>query len=348
LGGLSPIPSAINLSNPVFTTNPPPQLTFPSPNLRTPYTLQYNLAVQRQVFKDWVVEAAYVGKLGRKLLEDISYNPAIYAPGATVANENSRVIYPGFGNITTMGTFANSEYNALQVRVQKRYSRGFLVQGAYAFSKSLDPFSGGTAASVTDTASTPNPFNEKGEWGLSDFYAKHTLSAAAIWDMPKFSDRNWLIREAAGGWNFSARFTARSGNPINVTTGADNALSGTPQQRPNLNGNPVLSTDRSTAEKLAEWFDPTVFSTPSAGTYGNLGRNALIGPGLKSTNAALLKNFPFSKREATYIQMRFEVFSVFNSPIFKNPTSTMGSSLGKITSTSGGDRQLQLAMKIVF
>jgi outer membrane receptor protein involved in Fe transport len=344
LRGLSPIPATINLNNPVFTTNPPPQLTFPSPNLRTPYTMQYNLTVQRQIARDLVLEAAYVGKLGRKLFTDISDNPAIYQPGATVANEYARAVYPGFGNLGMMGSFANSEYNALQVRVTKRLSQGFTIKGAYTYSKAMD----NSSSSIADTASIPNPFNLRGEWGLADFYAKHIASIAGIWNMPKLLQHNLFVREIAGGWNLSMQYTARTGNPINLVTGADNALSGTPQQRPNVNGNPALSGNRSQADKLAEWFDTSVFSTPAAGTYGNLGRNALIGPAMNSTNAAMMKNFPFSHREGVYAQFRLEVFSLFNTPIFKNPGNTMGSSFGKITSTSGGARQLQLAMKIVF
>jgi outer membrane receptor protein involved in Fe transport len=348
LRGLAPIPATVNLSNPVFTTNPPPQLTFPDPTMRTPYTMQFNLTVQRQVARDTVVEAAYVGKLGRKLLTDVNYNPAVWAPGATVANENSRVLYPGFGNLTTMGTFTNSEYHGLQVRATKRYSYNFMIQGTYTFSKSLDQFSGGTGASVTDTAASPNPFDLHDEWAPSDFYAKHIASAAVIWNLPRLARQNAFIRESAGGWNFSLRYTARSGNPINVVNGSDVALTGTPNQRPNVNGNPVLSTGRSTADKLAHWFDPTVFSLPSSGTYGDLGRNALIGPGLSSTNAALMKDFPFTHREGVRLQFRAEAFSLFNTPIFKNPTNTFGSSLGKITSTSGGDRHLQFALKLFF
>jgi hypothetical protein len=348
LRGLAPIPATVNLSNPVFTTNPPPQLTFPDPHMRTPYTMQYNLTVQRQVVKDTVIEAAYVGKLGRKLLDDINFNPAIYAPGATVANENSRVLYPGFGNVTMMGSFANSAYNALQTRVIKRYSRSFMIQGTFTWSKSMDIFSGGTGASVTDTAAAPNPFNLRNDWAPSDFYAKYIASAAGIWDMPKLLHHNVFLRESAGGWQLAVRYTARSGNPINVVTGADTALTGTPQQRASVNGNPVLTTDRSTAAQLAQWFDPSVFYSPASGTFGNLGRNALMGPGLTSTNAALLKDFPFTHREGVHLQFRAEAFSVFNTPIFKNPTATLGSSLGKITSTSGGDRHLQFALKLMF
>ena len=343
LRGIAPIPAAVNLSNPAFSTNPPPQLTFPNPNLATPYVQQYNVTLQRQVINNLVFEAAYVGKLGRKLLTSISNNPALYTPGATIANENSRVVYPGFGNITSMGTFGNSEYNALQIRVSKRYAQRFTVQGTYTFSKSMD----NSSSSVTDTAAIPNPFNLRNDWALSDFYAKHIGSFSAIYDLPSLTNRNVFLRETVGGWNVSARFTARSGTPVNVVAGADYALSGTPQQRPDVNGNPVLSTDRSLADKLSAWFNPAVYSKPAAGVYGDAGRNSVLGPGQSSTNAALLKNFPLSWREGMYVQFRAEAFSVFNTPIFGNPGNSLASNLGKITSASG-ERQLQFALKIVY
>jgi hypothetical protein len=343
LRGLPSLPSGVNLANPAFSTVPPPGLTFPSPTMRTPYTFQYNLTVQRQVLRDTVVEVAYVGKLGRKLLTDIGTNPAVFAPGATVANEDARRVYKGFGSLNTMGTFANSEYNALQFRANKRYARHLMVQGTYTFSKAMD----NSSSNVSDTASIPNPFNLKGEWGLADFYARHIASIAGTYELPKLANHNIFLREGAGGWNLSGRFTARSGQPINVVTGADNALTGTPQQRPNVNGDPLLSGSRTKAEQIAQWFNPAVFSLPAAGAFGNLGRNALIGPGQQSTNVAVLKNFPIAGRERMYLQFRTEAFSATNTPIFKNPTNTYGSSLGKITSASG-DRHLQFALKLVF
>ena len=85
--------------------------------------------------------------------------------------------------------------------------------------------------------------------------------------------------------------TARSGVPVNVVTGQDNALSGTPQQRPNVKGSPELPSDRPLQDKLAHWFDASVFSYPTAGAFGTTGRNVIIGPAQKSTSAALLKDF---------------------------------------------------------
>ena len=343
LRGLPALPTGVNLSNPVFTAVPPPSLTFPSQTLRTPYTFQYNLTVQRQVLRDTVLEVAYVGKLGRKLLTDLSTNPAMYSPTATVANEDSRRLYYGFGSLNQMGTFAVSEYNALQVRANKRFAKHFMVQGNYTFSKAMD----NSSSSVTDTAAIPQPFNLKSEWGPSDFYAKHIASIAGTYELPKLAHHNVFLREVLGNWNITGRMTARTGTPLNIVTGADNALTGTPKQRPNVNGDPVLSSDRSTAQKVAQWFDGSVFSVPAAQTYGNLGRNALIGPGQFALNAAVLKNFPLGFREGMYMQFRTEAFNATNTPSFSNPNTTLGSSLGKITSASG-DRRLQLALKLVF
>jgi hypothetical protein len=322
-----------------------PQLFFPDPRLRSPYTQQYNLTVQRQLVRDLMIEAAYVGKLGRKLLVGLSANPALYQPGLTPLQEtqttNARRIYPGFGDLQTTASVGNSEYNALQVQIVKRYSAHFLAQGAYTFSKSMD-----NSSSSVETPAVPNPFNLHAEWARSDFYAKHIGSFSLVYDAPRFSDRNAFLREVAGGWNLSARFSARSGTPINIVTGADNAFSGTPQQRANVNGDPHLPSDRARGEKVAAWFNPAVFSAPAPGTFGNLGRNALIGPGQSSTSTALLKNFPFW-REGMYLQFRAEAFGLFNTPVFSNPGNNLASNLGKITS-AGGERQLQFALKLVF
>src|SRR5581483_8292360 len=110
--------------------------------------------------------------------------------------------------------------------------RHLTVQGAYTFSKAMD----NSSSSVTDTAAIPNPFNMQTEWSLADFYAKHIASISGSYELPKLLNHNVLLREAAGGWNIVGRFTAHSGQPVNIVTGADNALTGTPKQRPNVIG----------------------------------------------------------------------------------------------------------------
>src|SRR5205814_9771794 len=116
------------------------------------------------------------------------------------------------------------------------------------------------------------------------------------------------LRAVAGGWQLNGGVSLRSGSTINVTTGADNALSGTSNQRPNVNGNPILSGDRTRAAQIQAWFDRTLFSVPTAGTYGNVGRNALIGPAEAVTNLALFKGFRIPGREGLRLQFRSEFF----------------------------------------
>ena len=141
----------------------------------------------------------------------------------------------------------------------------------------------------------------------------------------------------------------RSGTPVNVLTGADNALSGTPNQRPNVTGNPVLPTDRPRGAQILAWFDRTMFAAPAAGAYGNVGRNALIGPSSATTNLALFKSFHIPGREGMRLQFRSEFFNLFNSVNLGNPNATLssGATMGRITSAAEA-RVIQFALKFIF
>ncbi len=135
---------------------------------------------------------------------------------------------------------------------------------------------------------------------------------------------------------------------MNVVSGSDVALSGTENQRPNVVGSPSLPGGRSRAAQIAQYFNIAAFSPAAPGTYGNAGRNVILGPPQKSTNMALMKNFPIPLRESMYLQFRAEAFSVFNIPNFSSPNATMSSkTFGQITS-AGGDRELQFALKLFF
>ena len=340
LSGQPPIPLVLNLKNPTFVGLQ--QIFYPDPTLKSPSVQQFNLNVQRQLWKDLEVQVGYFGKLGRHLEIGLSPNPALPAPNQTLANETSRRILPQYGNNSEISTEANSSYNALQVEVNKRFSQGFSVQGAYTFNRSLDD-----SSAYSLGASVPNVFNLHTQWALSDFYAKQIASFSWIWDLPRLTHYNAALRFAAGGWQANGLVSLQSGTPINVLTGADNALSGNPNQRPNVIGNPVLPGGRSTAAEIAEWFNPAAFAVPAAGTYGNAGRNALIGPGAKVANLALIKNFGVPFREGMRLQFRSEFFNLFNTVNFSNPNATLGASMGRITSTSGA-RVIQFALKLLF
>lgn len=342
LRGQPPIPLFVNLQNPEFVGLQ--QIFYPDPSLRSPYVQHFNLNVQREVAKDLAVEVAYVGKLGRKLLMGLSSNPAVFRPGATLGNINARRILPGFGNNSVISSQANSKYNALQIQVNKRYGRGFSIQGAYTWSRSIDMASGQALG-----AAVPNVFDLSTQYGLSDFHAAHIASISWIWDLPGLRVRPAAMRTIFGGWQVNGLVQAQTGQPLNIQTGPDIALSGTPRQRPNVIGEHRLPEDRPRGDKILAWFDRNAFAQPAAGTYGNVGRNALIGPGTKTTNLGLFKYFPVPGREGMRLQFRSEFFSLLNSPNLGNPNTSVnaGARMGRITS-AGGARVIQFALKLLF
>lgn len=342
LRGQPPIPLTMDLTNPRFIGVQ--EIFYPDPTLRSPYIQQFNLNVQRELVKDFSIQVAYVGKLGRKLLMGVSTNPALFAPGATVGNINSRRMVQGFGNLQNIASRANSTYHGFQFEATKRMSRGFSVQTAYTYSKSLDQ-----ASAIALGAAVPNVFDLKSQWGRSDFDARHVLAVSWIWDLPKFTSAAAPLRFIAGGWQVNGVLSTRSGQPLNILTGQDNAFSGTPNQRPNLVGDPFLPGDRPRSQLVAAWFDRTAFANPAAGTYGNLGRNVLNAPKNFGVNAGIFKSFPIPLREKMRFEFRTEFFSITNTPNFSNPNNNLsaGANMGRITG-AGGARVVQFAAKLVF
>jgi hypothetical protein len=342
LRGQAPIPVSVNLKDPQFTGLQ--QIFYPDPGLRTPYVQHVNLNVQREVVRDLVVQVGYVGKIGRKLIMGYASNPALFAPGATLGNLDSRRIDRSFGSNTLASTRANSSYNALQVEVNKRFSHSFSVQGAYTFSRALD-----MASANSIGAAVPYVFDLRTQWGPADFQSKHIASFSWIWDLPRLESWHVVARGVAGGWQVNGLVTARSGRPLNMLTGADIALSGTTNQRPNVIGEHRLPDNRSRGDQILAWFNPAAFAQPAAGSYGYVGRNALLGPGAGAANLGLFKNFALPGREGLRLQFRSEFFNVTNAVRLGSPNTTVnaGSRLGRITSASGA-RVIQFALKMLF
>jgi len=343
LRGLAPIPTTLNLKNPVFSGLP--SLFYPDPNLVSPYVQQFNLNVQHELARNLAVQVGYAGKLGRKLLIGYATNPAVYAPGATLANEDARRILQGFSNNRVISSRSDSSYEALQVSVNRRFAGGFSLQGSYAFSRSIDNSSAFALGAVV-----PNVFDFHTQTALADFYAKHVFSASGIWDLPKLRTQPKVIRFLAGGWQTSGLLTMNSGMPINIVSGSDIALSGTNSQRPNVVGNPVISGNRSRGTEIAEFFNRSVFVKPAAGMYGDTGRNALLGPGYFDTDLDLVKSFPLPGREKLRLQFRAEFFNIFNSVNLASPNASLaaGPNMGLISNIAGNARVIQFALKLLY
>jgi outer membrane receptor protein involved in Fe transport len=344
LRGQPAIPTTVNLRDPVFVGLQ--QVSYPDPNYRTGYIQQINLNVQRQIASTLAIQAAYVSRLGHKQMMTLAANPAIFRPGATLGNISQRRILPEFGNNRTSTSQSNSNYHAFQFELTKRMSQGFSLQGAYTFSRAIDLSSaivGGIGIAP------PNTFDLSAERGLSDFHAKHIASFSWLWEIPKAPVANGFVKVLLHDWQANGLVALRTGRPFTVISGRDDALSGTPNQRPNVVGEHRRPDDRPRGDRVLNWFDRTAFAFPQTGTYGNAGRNALIGPGSANTNMALFKTVPIHGKEGFRLQFRSEFFNIFNSTTFGVPVRelTAGERMGRLTFAEDA-RVIQFALKVMF
>jgi hypothetical protein len=151
------------------------------------------------------------------------------------------------------------------------------------------------------------------------------------------------------GWQVNGLVNLLTGLPVNILSGTDAALSGTSNQRPNVIGDPILPSGRSRAESVAAWFDRTKFVAASTGTFGNTGRNAVIGPGQAVMNAGVFRTFRLPGREGLRLQIRSEFFNVTNHVNLGQPNANLASgvNMGRITS-AGAARVIQFAAKVQF
>jgi Carboxypeptidase regulatory-like domain/TonB dependent receptor len=340
---------------PLTLNNPFPSFfPFPLPDsalaiqrdLRTGYMQHWNFNVERQLGENSIVEAAYVGSKGTKLLTARDINqpqPGILPPGLPVVPRPD----PRFDDIDLLESRANSNYNALQMRFQQRLTRGFSALMSYTWSKSIDDASN-FFSSAGDPNFPQNSYNVAAERGRSNFDVAHRLSASYAYALP-FRRSEGFAAKLLNGWETFGIVTLQTGRPFTVALLSEIDNSGTGRSilgfgandRPNLVGNPELS-NRTTSQ----WFNTAAFAFSPPGTFGNAGRNILEGPGFQSVNASLVKNTHLSER--VNLQFRAEAFNLFNHPNFNLPDNFLGSpTFGRITSARD-PRHIQFGLKLLF
>jgi hypothetical protein len=322
-------------------------------NLRTPYIQSWNLAIQRQLTSDLMVQAAYIGKAGIKIEGWRNYNPARYitdpVTGAapSLQNVNDRVgTLPGILGPTGIleGNDFRDWYQGFQAHLTKRAKHGLTVNAAYTLAKSIDYIS-----TDVNTSLLNNPFDLNHNRGRSDFDRHQVFVASWVWSpVAKFQHRwqNALL----GSWTFTAIHTLETGTPLTFIMGDDVAQDGTgDKQSAQLNGAPIARQWSSRADMIAEYFNTAAF-VPTAqvprGTYGNSGRNIFSGPPLVNHDVSAIRDFPLWER--TRLQFRSEFFNVLNEVNFGAPNVTVNSAtFGRITSANG-PRVIQLALKLLW
>jgi hypothetical protein len=319
--------------------------------LQTPTVYNWNLTIERQLRSDWLARVAYVGSRTNHLMENIQLNPAAYIPGSTLSTDARRPFQP-YTSIVQGSASGNSFYNSLQLGVEKRLSHGFTVLANYTWSKSIDniPFGADVTSPMLNSGLTMSPYIpgfKRIDIGPSDFDISQVLVVSYVWQLPLLRGSNPLVRNVLGGWEVTGITSAQSGFPITLFAGTDRSQTAIGYDHVDYNGgSPFASGPCANLAPCAAYLVPAAFTTPALGTYGNLAKGAVRGPGLVNTDLGAFKNFAF--RERWNVQFRAEFFNVFNKANFNNPGTAINSgTFGLIT--SGRDPRIgQLALKVRF
>ncbi|MGH9470270.1 MAG: carboxypeptidase regulatory-like domain-containing protein [Terriglobia bacterium] len=342
------------------------------PNLQTPMVEAYTFRIDQQVTPNTVFRIGYAGSHGYHEIVSADANepvplicPAVacpaglpagtiyYPPGAPRRN-------PSLANTWTWLSEGTSSYNALQADLRRRFSHGLSFRGVYTWSKSLDngdTLNGSAAANAPGLVMDPQ--NLALDWGLSTFDVRNVAALNGEYELPigagkaLFPSVSGWPAKVLSGWTLSGIFTAESGFPFTPQLGFNPSNNGDtrnpvrPSWNPAFTGPVILGGPN-------RYFNPEAFVTPAPGTYGNVGRDTLIGPGAHDADLALMKVTPLT--EGLKLQFRAEFFNILNTPNFGTPnlivfTSGSGipsSAAGVITSTSISSRQIQFGLKLLW
>jgi len=316
-------------------------------NLHHMYMEQWDLSYQRQLSGNWLVTANYLGNRALHLRASNEANPAIYGPGATLANTNQRrLLYrlnPAagayFATITMMDDGATTRYNALRLSAQHRFAHNFTLLSVYTYSHCLQNAETLNNRISTGSNTYQDPNNRNADRSVCDADLRHNVTTSFVYEVPKLANR--VVNIVLENWLFSFLVSAHPGFPYSPVTGADNSLPEIGQDRPNVVGDPYVRNLNTRA-----WVSPAAFVANAPGTYGNAGYNSLIGPGFFDLDANLTKLFQIRERQR--FELRFEFFNLLNHTNFANPGNNLRSATFGVIQGAGDPRILQFALKNSF
>ncbi len=346
-----PFPGA----GPIFPT----QGTYISlpPNISPNYVMQWNLSYQRQIATNWDVTANYMGNASRHIWGSTDINYAVPGPGATLANENQRrlayLANPAQGqyytDIQQTDDGGNAEYHALFLSIEHHFAKNYTLVANYTWSHCVSSwdFTGELAGTQYQ-----NPLNRaQGERGSCDWDHRQNFVTTMVVQSPGFGGH--LTRRLTKDWMISPIISMYTGAPFTITDGKDISLSGQNNDRPNVIApNQVFAVPQAA---LPYWFNPAAFQCAGSnaacsvfsGQFGNLGRNALYGPGTISWDMNITRMFQVTERWR--LELRGEFFNIMNHANWNPPGTTLSSSgtFGAVTAFSD-PRIVQMALKLYF
>jgi hypothetical protein len=312
-------------------------------DFRDAHAHNFNINMQRQIFTNYMVEAAYSGSrtVNAALKTDLNQAPPIVGVTDQNINRPFAVVDPALRTVGALASTGYVEYNGLQLKFQRRSANHFSFMNSYTFGRAIDLNSDNDG-----TVTLTNIFNPEYNRGPADYDVTHTFSSNWIYELPWGGSSGW------GGWQVSGILYLRSGIPFQITQAQTMLSTGITNNRPNQICDPTLSNG-----DINQFFNTACFqqTADSTGTFGNTGRNSIRGPGLKNIDLSVIKNTRFGGVNS---ELRLEVFNLFNWAQFSNPNGQLGNSaFGTISSivaspscaTCGTtERQIQLAVKLKF
>lgn len=319
-----------------------------------PRTSSYSLGVQQAIGARAVLSASYVGSIDRheSYWQELNLPSASLLPCLTAGNcsastpaFNGLVPYQGYNSIKQAFNGGNSHYNSMQLELTGQVTRDLNLQVAYTLSRAIDPTTG-NGGNGWDLNYVTDPYRSwQYDVGPSVFDRTNIALVNFVYNIPFLKNSsNHLMKTTLGGWELSGIISMESGAPYNLSVNGHNVNSifpgGDVQIRPQVSGaitypkTPVVSNGVVTG---IQWADPTVFSAPAAGTWGNLGFDALRGPGRDNWNLALFKSFVISETRGSEFQFRAESFNTWNHTQFGGSGQN-----GAFSNNVGAGNQLQI------
>ena len=296
----------------------------------------WNFSIERQLPGDMMFSVAYVGTHGVHLYRDLQLNQSLPGPGPIPPRLPFYSVAPNIPTVDQRNGDGVSRYNALQSKLEKRFSHGLSVLASYTWSKTMD-----------NTNTILYPYNDRLNYALSQGFKlvdiPQNFVLSYVYELPFAKQQSGIAGHLAGGWSINGITTFQAGQPLWVTV-ANNLLN----NNGGSNSANITCSHVSTPKMVGEWFDTGCFAAPPAYTFGNGGVGHVRGPGINNTDFSVAKDTRLGT-EALRLRFEADFFNVFNTAHFGNPNTTFGNaSFGRI----GGDRLpprlIQLGAKFQF
>jgi len=339
------------------------------PGINSPRAQQWNVTVERQLGTNWGVSGSYLGSYADRLWAQTALNPGVFmglgpcvingvsfSVCSTNANLNQRRVLSlqdpvkaaQIGALDLNSDVGWQKYRGLKLAAQRRAAQGLSLNGSYTLSRCVGT---PTTNDFNQTsAGYTNPADPNLDAGYCDQDRRHLTTLNMTYQTPGVG--GGIARALASNWRVSGILNARSGRRLNITSGRDNAFNGIAAQRPNfVSGQDIYgpgkdASDLKPGEQIVAYLNPAAFAQPAAGAFGNVPRNAVVGPAFWQLDMAISRLVSFGTRHA---ELRLEAFNVFNHFNWGDPVTNFNSStFGRITTQEGDPRILQFGIKYDF